>query len=185
MVNAAQQSVPDYSRIQEATRERASRTTDAASQERTLPRREAEASSDEQKRPKRVSLVAYIGPLVLAGFKDLLDLALLGSFPGIGTVVTVCVYLAIFFLFLITDNLTVRLKPVFLFQAGGALMFGTLAEGIAFGLNFLPIGLGLIVGIYIREKKYTFMAGGSGLNLQSVVKRQVIGKYLPKRMSMR
>jgi len=114
-------------------------------------------SSEKQKR--EVRLWAYAGPLMVAGFKDFLDLALLGSLPGIGTVITICCNLLIFFLFLIGDDLTVRSKIAFLFRAGGALIAATGIEGFLFGLNLLPVGLGIILGIYFREKVHASSAG--------------------------
>ena len=103
--------------------------------------------------PRTVSLLAYAGPLIIAGFKDLLDLVLVGSLPGVGTVLTLCLYLLIFMLFIFSEHATARPKAIFLMQAGGALFFGTAVEGLMVGLNFLPIGLGLVFGIYLREKR--------------------------------
>lgn len=136
-----------------------------AFQQRAREEREREPGPKERKEAKQVRLWAYVGPFMVAGFKDTLDLVLVGSFPGIGTAVTICCYLCIFFLFLIKSDLTVRMKPVFLFQAGGALMFATGVEGFAFGLNFLPVGLGIIFGIYFREKRYALSSGVLGRTL--------------------
>lgn len=142
----------DYSRIEHATEERAT-MRNAVREEQAQKQTQ---SSEKKNGKKQVRLWAYGGPLMVAGFKDFLDLVLFGSAPGIGTVITFCCYLLIFFLFLIQRDLTVRMKPIFLFQAGGALMFATGLEGFAFGLNFLPVGLGIIFGIYFREKQYAF-----------------------------
>lgn len=90
---------------------------------------------------------------MIAGFKDILDLILIGSLPGVGTILTLCLYLLIFMLFILSEHATARPKGVFLIQAGGALFFGTAVEGLMVGLNFLPIGIGLIFGIYLREKR--------------------------------
>jgi hypothetical protein len=144
-----------YDRIKRATEERAA-VRNAQDQERT--RRQISERGRSEK-TKQVRLWAYSGPLMVAGFKDFLDLFLIGSSPLVGTVVTICCFLLIFFLFLIKDDLTVRMKPVFLFQAGGALMFATGVEGFAFLLNFLPIGLGIVFGIYFREKQYALSFG--------------------------
>lgn len=116
----------------------------------TIPQEQASAGSKSQ---HPVSLLAYAGPLIIAGFKDLLDLILVGSLPGVGTILTLCLYLLIFMLFVLSEHATARPKAVFLIQAGGALFFGTAVEGLMVGLNFLPIGLGLIFGIYLREKR--------------------------------
>lgn len=98
-----------------------------------------------------VLLLSYAAPLIIAGFKDLLDLVLVGSLPGVGTVLTFCLYMLIFLLLIMSKHVTARSKPVFLAQAGMTLFFGTAVEGFMVGLNFLPIGLGLIFGMYIRE----------------------------------
>lgn len=144
-----------YDRIKRATEERAAMRS-AQDQERT--RRQVSERGKSEK-TKQVRLWAYGGPLMVAGFKDFLDLFLIGSSPFVGTVVTFCCFLLVFFLFLIKDDLTVRMKPVFLFQAGGALMFATGVEGFAFGLNFLPVGLGIVFGVYLREKEYALSFG--------------------------
>lgn len=112
---------------------------------------------------KEVRLTSYAAPLLVAGLKDLLDLVLVGSLPGIGTLVTLCFNLLIFLLFILAERATVRPKSVFLIQAGGAVFFSTLAEGLAFGLNFLPIGLAVIVGIYMREKRYSLRQETRGI----------------------
>lgn len=76
----------------------------------------------------------------LALFKDLLDLAFIGSLPAIGTVITFCVSMAIGFVLLFDGisnsqrKVARRLTKKFL-----VLIAGTLAEGILFGLNFFPI----------------------------------------------
>ncbi len=121
-----------------------------------IPQTQASAKPKPQ---HSVSLLAYTGPLIIAGFKDLLDLVLVGSLPGVGTVLTLCLYLLIFMLFILSEHVTARPKIVFLMQAGGVLFFGTAVEGLMVGLNFLPIGLGLILGIYLREKRLSLGLG--------------------------
>ncbi len=155
MVVPALQLKKGYDRIKRATEERAE-MRNAQNQERA--RRQASGKGGSEK-TRQVRLWAYSGPLMVAGFKDFLDLFLIGSSPLVGTVVTICFFLLIFFLLLIKDDLTVRMKPVFLFQAGGALIFATGVEGFAFLLNFLPIGLGIVFGIYFREKQYALSFG--------------------------
>lgn len=155
MAVLSSQSDRDYSLIDQATEERVAMRS-AAVQGRSRQQGQTKVS---EKKSKKVRLWAYIGPLMVAGLKDFLDLFLIGSSPGVGTVVTFCFFILIFFLFLIRDDLTVRMKPVFLFQAGGALMFATGVEGFAFGLNFLPVGLGTVLGIYFREKGYALSLG--------------------------
>jgi hypothetical protein len=126
MVVPALQLKKGYDRIKRATEERAA-MRNAQDQERT---RWQVSERGRSEKTKQVRLWAYSGPLMVAGFKDFLDLFLIGSSPLVGTVVTICCFLLIFFLFLIKDDLTVRMKPVFLFQAGGALMFATVKSSL-------------------------------------------------------
>ncbi len=153
----------DYSRIQAATRERTEARLSAEEPEPSSQPKQAQKKPTplEPSEPKSVRLVAYMGPLMAAGLKDVLDLVFVGSFPGFGTLVTFCLYLLIFLLFVVTDHLTVRSKTIFLLQAGIALVFGSAVEGLIFGLNFLPVGTGLIVSIFIREKKYALTEVGA------------------------
>ena len=145
------QSEKDYSRIEQATQERlAMRNT--AIEERV--RQQQSSASRETKQTKQVRLWAYAGPLMVAGFKAFLDVAVIGMIPGLSAVLAFCCSFLIFLLFLIKDDLTVRPKSVFLFQAGGALVFSTGVEGFLSLLNVLPVGLGVIMGIYFREKRY-------------------------------
>ncbi len=154
-------SLRDYSRLEEATASQAETREArvralAAAALAAIPQAKASAATAP---PHAVSLIAYAGPLMIAGFKDLLDLVLIGSLPGVGTVLTLCLYLLIFMLFILSEHATARPKAVFLMQAGGALFFGTAVEGLMVGLNFLPIGLGLVFGIYLREKRISLGLG--------------------------
>lgn len=85
----------------------------------------------------------------LAGLKDLLDLAGIGSLPGIGTAVTFCFSIAI--------GLILMLDGVSMSQAKVArrmtrryltLIAGTMVEGILFGLNLFPFQLATVALIY-------------------------------------
>ncbi len=151
----------DYSRLEEAaasqteTREARVRALAAAALA-SIPQIQPSAAAPQ----RSVQLISYAGPLIIAGFKDLLDLVLVGSLPGVGTVLTFCLYLLIFMLFVLSEHATARPKLAFLIQAGGMLFFGTAVEGLAVGLNFLPIGLGLILGIYLREKRWSLSMSG-------------------------
>lgn len=159
MATSSLQSERDYSQIEQATEERLA-MRNAAMEERV--RQQQSSTSGETKKAKQIRLWAYVGPLMVAGFKDFLDVAVIGLIPGIGTVITFCCNFLIFFLFLIKSDVTVRPKAVFLFQAGGALIFATGVEGFLFGLNILPVGLGIIMGIYFREKRYALAMTVSG-----------------------
>ncbi|EKE20846.1 MAG: hypothetical protein ACD_7C00461G0006 [uncultured bacterium] len=85
----------------------------------------------------------------LALLKDLLDLTVVLALPAIGTVITICVSIAIG-LILLFDGISVsqrrmarRMTRRFL-----VLIAGTLAEGILFGLNFFPIETLVVAIIY-------------------------------------
>ncbi len=158
MATPSLQSEKDYSQIKQATEERSAMRS-AAIRERI--RQNRAVSPGETKESKQIRLWAYSGPLIVAGFKDLLDVAVIGMIPGVSAAIAACCSFLIFFLFLIKDDLTVRPKVVFLFQAGGALVFSTGVEGFLSGLNILPVGLGIIMGIYFREKKYALVGAAS------------------------
>lgn len=83
----------------------------------------------------------------LALFKDLLDLAMVGSLPGIGTVITWCISISIG-LVLMFDGITSTKRRIArnLTKKLLILIAGTIVEGFLFGLNFLPFEL-LTVGI--------------------------------------
>lgn len=95
---------------------------------------------------EKPSFVLYTFLFILALLKDLLDLAGVGSLPGIGTVVTLC------FTFLIWTLLTVfdrsGGKQNIKMTRGLILVAVGLVEGIGFGLNFLPIQTLTIVALY-------------------------------------
>ena len=138
-----------YDRLKTAAQERAQ-----ARNGRESERVSRTKTSLKKAEEKSVRLIAYGGPLVVATFKDLLDIVLLGSFPGIGTVITFCFFFLIFLLLFVSDGVTTRPKTLFLFQAGGLLISGAATEGFVFGLNFFPISIGVVLGIYLREKAY-------------------------------
>ncbi|MCA9364931.1 MAG: hypothetical protein KC736_03500 [Candidatus Moranbacteria bacterium] len=84
----------------------------------------------------------YWFAIALAVLKDLLDLAFIGSLPGIGTVVTFCVSFGIFFLILLANSIDSYRSPKRLWynmRRYFYLLFGGGAEGFLFGLNFLPV----------------------------------------------
>lgn len=108
---------------------------------------------------RHVSFFSYMPALLIALMKDLLDLTFIGSLPGIGTVVTFCFSILIFFLLMLAgsgQNYTLAKK-------GLLLLVGTVAEGILFGLNFLPIETMTVFLIYRGDKK----AGKKEISLQA------------------
>lgn len=113
--------------------------------------RSKERSVEETER-KKPSLLVYTPALVAALLKDLLDLVLIGSFPGIGTVVTICFSILIFLLLLLTRSNSKLIDSRFLIRAGLVLILGSIAEGFIFGLNFLPIETITVFVIYLLDK---------------------------------
>ncbi|HBI17297.1 MAG: hypothetical protein UR60_C0012G0007 [Candidatus Moranbacteria bacterium GW2011_GWF2_34_56] len=102
----------------------------------------------------------------LALFKDLLDLAFIGSLPAIGTIITICISMAIGFVLLFDGisnsqrKVARRLTKKFL-----VLIAGTMAEGILFGLNFFPIETLTVFIIFwmslADRKRSARLAGGN------------------------
>ncbi|MFZ2153963.1 MAG: hypothetical protein WAV16_01915 [Candidatus Moraniibacteriota bacterium] len=86
--------------------------------------------------------------LALAGFKDLLDLAI-GIIPGVVTVIGWCISMAIGFILLfdgvggaqrkVARNLTKKML---------VLLAGTIVESLFFGLNYLPFEMFTVAIIY-------------------------------------
>jgi hypothetical protein len=102
-------------------------------------------------------IAIYGVAFALAGFKDLLDLAFIGSLPAVGTVVTFCVSIAIGFVLLFDGisssqrRVARRMTRKFLVLIGG-----TIIEVILFGLNFLPfemITVGVIYWMSLADRK--------------------------------
>ncbi|MFZ1719944.1 MAG: hypothetical protein WAU28_01160 [Candidatus Moraniibacteriota bacterium] len=105
-------------------------------------------TNEESGSVKPVGLLSYAPMLMAAGFKDLLDLTGIGSLPGIGTVVTICASILIFFLALLRGSFRGRMK----YRKGIMLLVGTLVEAIGFGLNFLPIETLTVLAMYMIDK---------------------------------
>jgi hypothetical protein len=85
----------------------------------------------------------------LALFKDILDIAIIGALPAVGTVITFCISIAIGFV-LIFDGVSVSQRRVArrMTRRFLILIAGTMAEGILFGLNFFPIETMTVAIIY-------------------------------------
>ncbi|NCQ05959.1 MAG: hypothetical protein GW815_00090 [Candidatus Moranbacteria bacterium] len=100
---------------------------------------------------EKPSLFLYGGVGIIALFKDLLDLVFIGSLPGIGTIITICLSFLIWILLTMFD------------RSGGAqnmqitrgliVIFFGLVEAIGFGLNFLPIETAMVFVLYVLAKK--------------------------------
>lgn len=107
------------------------------------------AASSQEAVMRKVSFFSYMPAFAVALLKDLLDLVLIGSLPGIGTIITVCFSLLIFFLLMLNGSgKKYSLTKKSLLLAGGAIV-----EGIFFGLNFLPIETMTVFLIYHGDKK--------------------------------
>ncbi len=99
---------------------------------------------------KPPSALLYLGLAMIAFFKDLLDLAGLGSLPGVGTVVTACFAFLIWILMVMFDGSGGRLKNKL--ARSLVLMGFSLVEGLGFGLNFLPLETGTVVILYVMAR---------------------------------
>lgn len=95
-----------------------------------------------------VKLSSYAPMLLAAVFKDLLDLTFIGALPGIGTVITFCASILIFFLALLRGSFRGRMK----YKKGMVLIVGTAVEAFGFGLNFLPMETLTVLAMYSVDK---------------------------------
>jgi hypothetical protein len=106
----------------------------------------------EQVRRNKATLFSYAAPLAVALQKDLLDFAMIGSLPGIGSIITLCFSLLIFLLIHFSRSESRLMGSRFILRAGLTMIFGSIVEGFAFGLNFLPIETMVVFLIYIMDK---------------------------------
>lgn len=109
------------------------------------------------KNARATDIVIYGIAMILAFFKDLLDIAIIGALPAIGTVITFCISIAIGLVLLFDDvslaqrQIARRMTKKFL-----VLIAGTMIESILFGLNFLPFEMITVAIIYwmsLMERK--------------------------------
>lgn len=148
-----------------AAASRGAATRAAATEERRKLRSEVERvqrlrqqatnrlQSQESQPKKEVTFSTYALAFLAAGLKDLLDLAFIGSLPGIGTAVTLFAAILIFINLALFPNVTADSRATFLLRAGAVLLGGTIAEGFLFGLNFFPGMVGTVFAIYLWEKR--------------------------------
>jgi len=86
---------------------------------------------------KKPSVMLYLGVGTIALLKDLLDFVGIGSFPGIGFVVTACFTFLIWILLHTFDNSISKEKIQML---RGIVLVGVAGvEGLLLGVNFIPI----------------------------------------------
>lgn len=95
---------------------------------------------------EKPSAMLYLGVAIIALFKDLLDLVLIGSLPGIGTAVTVCFTFLIWILLTVFDHSGAKDNRQMV-RGQIAIFFG-LVEAVGFGLNFLPIETVMVITLY-------------------------------------
>ncbi|MDP2837686.1 MAG: hypothetical protein Q8O53_00205 [Candidatus Moranbacteria bacterium] len=100
---------------------------------------------------EKPSKVLYLGLGFIALFKDLLDFTGVGSLPGIGTVVTLCVSFLIWILLTIFDRSGVKTNTK-ITRSLLILILG-LVEAIGFGLNFLLIETFTVILLYVMAQK--------------------------------
>jgi hypothetical protein len=96
------------------------------------------------------SMILYAGLACLAFLKDLLDLALVGSLPGIGSVVTLCFSFLIWILMFVFDRSGGRSNNK---TARSLTLLGfSMVESFGFGLNFLPIQTATVIVLYVMTR---------------------------------
>jgi hypothetical protein len=92
--------------------------------------------------------------LVVAIFKDfVLDLAGVGSLPGIGFVITSCVSFIIGIMLARAGSGGRQARVENLIKKIVVLGSGTVVEGVFFGLNFLPLETLIVIVLYRIIKK--------------------------------
>lgn len=117
-------------------------------------RHSREGRTKEKKRftGKKPSLFLYGGVGTIALFKDLLDLILVGSLPGIGTVITICLSFLIWILLAVFDRSSSGTRGNMQMTRGLVVIFFGLVEAVGFGLNFLPIETLMVFFLYILAR---------------------------------
>ncbi len=100
---------------------------------------------------EKPSLLLYGGVGIIALFKDTLDLIFIGSLPGIGTILTLCLSFLIWLLLYIFDRSggSQNMQTT----RGLVVIFFGIVEAIGFGLNFLPIETVMVFMLYFLAKK--------------------------------
>lgn len=102
---------------------------------------------------EKPSLLLYGGVGLIALFKDLLDLAFIGSLPGIGTIITLCLSFLIWMLLTVFDRSSKGTRGNMQIARGLVVIFFGLVEAIGFGLNFLPIQTAMVFVLYVLAKR--------------------------------
>lgn len=103
-----------------------------------------------------LSDIPYFAAFGAAILKDLSDLVLIGSLPGLGTAITIMCSIFIFMMMALVGAGEKRKLVNGLLKRGGILLTGTIIEFIP-GLSFIPIETVTIVIIYFQvlsERKH-------------------------------
>lgn len=95
-----------------------------------------------------LSDIPYFFAMGAAMLKDLTDLVLVGSLPGLGTVISLCASIFIFMMMLLVGAGEKRKMATGLLKKGGTLFAGTILEFVP-ALNFVPIETFTVIVIYI------------------------------------
>jgi len=106
---------------------------------------------------RKPSATLYGGVAAVALLKDMLDLVMIGSLPGIGTIITICFTFLIWIILAVLDRSSSGSGNR---QITRGLILGAVAavEGLGFGLNFLPIETLTVILLYMLAYKAYFKA---------------------------
>jgi hypothetical protein len=120
--------------------------------QRMIMARRQEQNRENGETKKEVRLFQYSAPLIIAIFKDLLDIIGIGSLPAVGTVITLCLSFIIgILLFFFTDAGDINGKRKIAKRAA-VFIVGLVSEMILFGANLLPIETLTVYIIYWMDK---------------------------------
>ena len=120
--------------------------------ERVAALRQRQQQREVQSENHQVSFFRYVPALLAAGLKEVLDLVLIGSLPGLGTLITVADSITVFILLTFT-RLETAFHPKVLFRRLIVMGIVTLIEGLAVGVNFLPLEMVSVILLYFLEKR--------------------------------
>jgi len=109
----------------------------------------------EQVQEDKATFYQYSPLFMLAGLKDALDLVLVGSLPVIGTIVTLCFAVAMFFVLMFSKTNRQLSDNRLLLRLGLVLLLGSMAEGFIFGINFLPMESITVLVMFLMDKSFS------------------------------
>ena len=107
---------------------------------------------------KQINLLAdapYVAAIGAALLKDILDEVMIGSLPGLGTVLTICCSIFIGMMMLLVSGTGKRKNASSAMKKIATLVGGTIVEIIP-GINFIPIETATVIFIYfmvLSERK--------------------------------